>query len=1020
MKIQFQSDLQHQSEAISAVVNLFEGQEVCKSEFTVVNTYKQVKGEIAQQGSLFSTSTFSDTGVGNRLFLLNDEVLDNVKKVQLKNGLKQSDKLSDFDFTIEMETGTGKTYVYLRSAFELNKNYGFTKFVIVVPSVAIREGVAKSLDITQEHFKKIYGIDADWFVYNSAKPTAVRDFATNDNLSIMVINIDAFKEKTTKKEGESGQVRMHTRRNDLNDAKPIELIQETNPIVIIDEPQSVATTDKSKDAIKSLNPLCTLRYSATHIDKLNMLYKLDSIDAYEQKLVKQIEVASVGIKNDHNQAYIKLVSVKPQPRSASIEVDVMSKGKVTRKKVTIKPNEDLFGKTKNPVYEGYDVLDIYTEDGAEYINFHAKSDVIYLGQAIGQVDELLQKRIQIRKTIEEHLDKEIRLTSKGIKVLSLFFIDKVSNYRVYDKNNNRSAGVFCTYFEEEFRDILTKSPKYKKIYPSIYLENGQINTVALDELIAQVHNGYFAADKKKNSNGEVVDVFKESTSAQGASAKSAADIDAYKLIMTDKEKLLDLKEPLRFIFSHSALKEGWDNPNVFQICTLNESGSTIKKRQEIGRGLRICVDQKGERVHGFDVNTLTVMANESYDEFVSGLQKEIEEEENVQFGIVEDHLFANINIAEDGKPTEYLGTEKSAQLFQYIQEQGYITEKGKVEDKLKSAIHDNNLPLPEEFKDVQNVVFDKLKQVVGRNLKIKPADKKEQVKLNKEVYLSDEFKELWERIKYKTNFKLNFDEAKLIDECVEEIKDNLVCGFSKFEYKKALTAIERSGVNITDEKIASYVYEYRDFPLPDIVSYLQEETNLTRRAVVEILQKSGKLDYFKKNPQKFIEQACDIIVKKKQLFIVNGIKYEKIGDHAFFDQKLFENNELFGYLNKNMIEAKRCVHDYVVYDSETEELFAKELEKRDEVKLYAKLPSRWFKIDTPLGTYNPDWAVLIEKDGSEHLYFVVETKSSMLSSDLREAENKKIKCGKEHFKAIGDNAQFLKAKDYDSFADQIF
>jgi type III restriction enzyme len=835
----------------------------------------------------------------------------------------------------------------------------------------------------------------------------------------MVINIDAFKEKVTKKEGAVGQVRMHSRRDDLNGAKPIELIQETNPIVIIDEPQSVANTDKSKEAINSLNPLCTLRYSATHIDKLNMLYKLDSIDAYEQKLVKQIEVASIDVKNNHNQAYIKLISVKSNPRQASVEVDVMSKGKVTRKKITVRTGEDLFDRTKNPVYEGFDINDIYTEEDAEYINFYAKNEIIFLGKSIGQVDELLKKRLQIRKTIEEHLNKELRLTPKGIKVLSLFFLDKVSNYRIYDKSNNRSAGIFCTYFEEEFKDILAKNPKYRNIYPSIYLDDGQLNKVALNELVAQVHNGYFAADKKKNTSGDMVEVYKESTSTKGAPAKSASDIDAYKLIMTDKEKLLDLKEPLRFIFSHSALKEGWDNPNVFQICTLNESGSTIKKRQEIGRGLRICVNQEGERVHGFDVNTLTVMANESYEDFVSGLQKEIEDEENVHFGIVEEHLFANINIAEEGKPAEYLGADKSAEVYLYIKDNGYISSKGKVEDKLKTAIKDNNLLLPEQFADVKIVIFDKLKQVVGRNLKIKPADKKKTVSLNKKIFLSDEFKQLWDRVKYKTYFKLEFDEDKLIKEIVEEIKDNLVCSFSKFEYRKALTAIERSGVNITDERIATQLYKTRNFPLPDIVSYLQEETNLTRRAIVKILQDSDRIDLFKKNPQRFIEQACEIIIKKKQLFIVDGIKYEKIGEHAFFDQKLFEDNELFGYLNKNMIEAKCSVHDYVVYDSETEELFAKELESRDEVKLYAKLPSRWFKIDTPLGSYNPDWAVLIERDGSEHLYFVVETKSSMLSSDLREAENKKIKCGKKHFKAIGENTEFLKAKDYDSFVDQI-
>ena len=543
--------------------------------------------------------------------------------------------------------------------------------------------------------------------------------------------------------------------------------------------------------------------------------------------------------------------------------------------------------------------------------------------------------------------------------------------------------------------------------------------MALDELIAKIHNGYFAADKKKTSDGREVHIFKESTSKNGAAASASSDIDAYKLIMSDKEKLLDLGEPLRFIFSHSALKEGWDNPNVFQICTLNETNSVIKKRQEIGRGLRICVNQQGERVHGFDVNTLTVMANESYDDFVKGLQKEIEDEENIQFGVLEEHLFANINVAEINDTVEYLGADQSLKLFNFLKNIGYLNEKGKVEDKLKLAIKENNLLLPERFKKLESIIFDRIKQIVGRDLKVKPAREKKSISLNKEIYLSDEFKTLWEKIKYKTNFKLNFDEDKLIEECAEEIKHNLVCGFSKFEYSTASTAIERSGVSVTDEKIASYVYEHRDFVLPDLVSYLQEATSLTRKAIVQILQKSQKLDHFKKNPQKFIEQACDIVNKKKQLFIVDGIKYEKIGDHAFFEQTLFEENELFGYLNENMLEAKRCVHDHVLYDSETEEKFARELEKRDEVKLYVKLPSRWFKIDTPLGAYTPDWAVLISKDNTECVCFVVETKSSMQSSDLREAENKKIKCGKKHFKAIGRAAEFLKANDYESFINQV-
>ncbi len=1007
MKIQFIPNLEHQADAINSVVGIFEGQETCKTNFTVTS---------APQADLFSASLMSDIGVGNRLALLPDELEENVKAIQLSNGLKQSEKLDGKNFTVEMETGTGKTYVYLRSIFELNKKYGFSKFIIVVPSVAIKEGVYKSLQITEEHFRSQYdNVQYDYFVYDSSKREQVRSFATSDYIQIMVINIDAFRKSFTDPEKETKANLIHRADDRLSGMKPIEFIQSTNPIVIIDEPQSVDTTAKSKEAIETLNPLCTLRYSATHVEKYNMLYKLDSIDAYDRKLVKQIEVASIDVHDSHNKAYIKLLKVNASPRWAEVEFDEITSGKVNRVKKKLKCGHDLYERSGyRDIYEGYIINDIYTEEGNEYIDFTSKDDVIGLGQAIGSVDDNEYKRLQIRKTIEEHLDKELKLIPKGIKVLSLFFIDKVSNYRAYDEDGNPTLGKFGKIFEEELSALLRK-PKFKKLYPEIFPE-GKLDEYALQELVSQVHNGYFAIDKKKDAKGN--SIFKDSNLTGATAGKSKDDEGAYNLIMKDKERLLDLNVKLRFIFSHSALKEGWDNPNVFQICTLNETSSVMKKRQEIGRGLRICVNQDGERVHGFDVNTLTVMANESYEKFVSELQKEIEQEEGIKFGLVEKHQFANIPVIGDaGEKAVYLGADKSEQVWTYLNDNGYLDNRGKVTDELKTALKENSLDLPDDFKEQAAQINAVLKKVAG-GLNVKKHEEKKTVLFKKQAFDVD-FKPLWDKIKYKTWYKVDFNPEKLIEACAREIQSNLVGGSAKFKYTKATTAIEQSGVNIADEQTSTHSYTARDFQLPDIVTYLQEQTNLTRRSIVEILKKCGRLEAFKMNPQKFIEQAVTIIKNQMRLFIVDGIKYEKIGDDEFYAQELFEDQELMGYLNKNMLAVSKSIYDHVIYDSDVEESFAQELEKNTQVKVYAKLPN-WFKIDTPLGSYNPDWAVLVDKDGTEKLYFVVETKGSMFSDALRPTEKAKIVCGKEHFKALGDDAQFIKADSYDSFEDQAF
>ncbi len=987
MKIQFENNLEYQDRAISSVVDIFEGQEICQSNFSIVR--EQSKGQKTM-------GDYDDLGIGNRLELLDDELLTNIQKIQLRNGLPQSKKLGSMDFSIEMETGTGKTYVYLKSIFELNKRYGFTKFIIVVPSIAIKEGTKKTLEITSEHFKTLYeNTPYDYFVYDSSNLEQVRDFATSSDIRIMVINIDAFRKSFSDPSKETKANIIHRQNDRLNGQKPIEFIASTNPILIIDEPQSVDKTSKAKEAIETLNPLCRLRYSATHSQKFNLMYKLDSIDAYEQQLVKQIEVANVKLEDTSNKAYIRVVSVKANPRSAKVEIDVNQNGRTTRKVLTLKNGDDLYEKSKGrDVYDGYIVNDIYIEKESEYIEF-LNQEIVKLGETIGDADSDSIKRLQIRKTIEEHLDKELRLKPKGIKVLSLFFIDKVANYRAYDEQNNPKKGKFALWFEEEFKTI-SKKPKYQTLFTKI--DNNDVESI---------HDGYFAQDSK----GRVKD----------STGKNKDDESAFDKIMKNKERLLSFDEPLRFIFSHSALKEGWDNPNVFQICTLNETNSIMKKRQEIGRGLRICVDQDGQRVRGFDVNTLTVMANESYEDFARALQKEIEDEEGIKFGIIEEHFFANIAVEKENGKIEYFGSANSEVVYEYLKAKKYIDARGKIQDTLKTDIKENRFEVPQEFVALKADITSVITKMAG-NLNVKDADKRELISLNKEVYLSEDFKALWEQIKYKTTYRVEFDEAKLIDECVKHIQNDLTVGKIKYLYSKATNKITKAGVEIVEDTIKNDPLnsEIIDFTLPDIVTYIQNETNLTRRVIVDILIKSDKLQGFKNNPQRFIDGAIKIIKKVMSMFVVDGIKYQKLGDEFYYAQECFENQELYGYLSSNMVknETDKSIYTHTVYDSNIEKNFALEFNQNERVKLFTKLPN-WFKINTPLGSYNPDWAVVIEEENQEKLYFVVESKGSDLGLDIKTSESSKIACAKKHFEEISTKVELVQSDNFRNFSEHF-
>ena len=1000
MKIQFESQLGYQNHAINSIVNIFEGQEICQSNFTVFNAGS--KG----QKNMYD---YNDLGIGNRLELLDDEILSNVQNIQLKNGLPQTASIKDIktmDFSVEMETGTGKTYVYLKTIFEMNKKFGFTKFIIVVPSIAIKEGTNKTLQITNEHFKGLFdNINYDYFVYDSSNLEQVRDFATSSDIRIMIINIDAFRKSFTDPTKDNKANLIHRTNDRLNGMKPIDFISSTNPVVIIDEPQSVDKTDKAKEAIATLNPLCKLRYSATHVEKHNLMYKLDSIDAYEQKLVKQIEVANVRTTDNQNQAYIKFLNVTKNPITATVEIDVNDKGVTKRVAKTIKDGAILYDITKRDVYADYNVNEIWVADGDEYIQF-SNGMVVKIGESIGDTDEDTIKRLQIRKTIEEHLDKELRLNPKGIKVLSLFFIDRVANYRAYDEQGNVIKGKFALWFEDEYTKI-AKYPKYRTLFEDIK---------DIENEVSKIHDGYFSQDKKGQ--------FKDSNESTSGELKSNADDeDTFNRIMKNKEKLLSFDDNLRFIFSHSALKEGWDNPNVFQICTLKEgTKSEIRRRQEIGRGLRICVNQHGERVYGFDVNTLTVMANESYEDFAIGLQKEIEKEEGIKFGVIAKHEFANITMQDENGEVIYFGAQKSETLYNHLLENKYIDTKGKVQDKLKADINNGSFEVPQEFEVVKLQVLNVIKKIAG-DLNLKNADDKRVVKVNKQVLLSDDFKDLWNKIKYKTTYRVEFNEEDLVNECAKNINYEVQVGKIKYIYSKAKNRITKVGVKIENETLIKDKYidsEIIDYALPDIVTYLQNETNLTRKNIVDILIKSKKLNDFKNNPQKFIDKVVEIIKKTMSLFVVDGIKYQKLGDDYYYAQEIFESEELSGYLTKNMYQNQnnKSPFEYTVYDSDVEKKFAEDFDKNPDVKLFTKLPS-WFKINTPLGSYNPDWAVLIERDNYEKLYFIVESKGSNLGLDIRSSESSKIKCGKKHFEAIDSCVQLIQSSNFQNLSNSL-
>jgi type III restriction enzyme len=906
MKLKF-SHQAYQTRAVEAVVQVFDGQPLAQSDFSLAGTTASV--EYASDGS-----------IGNALTLSDEALLVNVRKVQEANGVVVSNDLvrsvsengkeefCPLNFTLEMETGTGKTYTFIKTMYELNKQYGFRKFVIVVPSVAIREGTMKNLQVTREHFSLDYAnVPCVPMLFDSNKLSDLRHFAQSDALSVLVINIDSFTKESNKinQKGERAFA-------------PIEYIKAVKPIVIVDEPQNFET-DIRRRALMDLNPLCTLRYSATHKNPYNLLYSLNPVQAYDLGLVKQIEVDGVLADESHNQAFIELISIDAKARGISVKVciHVNEKAGVKRKVLTLKLGDDLFDKSKRrDVYaEGYILNEIRAEEkeiefsGGRVLSLHAQQG--------GLEDDVM--RFQIERTVAAHFAKLRNLQEIGVKVLSLFFIDKVANYRAFDGDGNPVPGKFAVWFEEAFNKYASM-PKYKGLIP---------------HAASTVHNGYFSGDKK----------------GKGAAAKTiwldtkgnvAKDDDTYALIMKEKERLLSADEPLQFIFSHSALREGWDNPNVFQICTLNESHSALKKRQEIGRGLRLCVNQKGERVQDKRVNVLTVIPNESYEAFAKALQTEIEEETGVSF----DNRVKNARA------------------------------KARVKRKLLSAEEETL------------------------------------------------FKVIWEKISYQTRYSVKLDTPELIKQCIEALADKNQYPKvqpPKIRALKAKIVMRKDGVHGvvvgTDRSNA----QQEEITVPDVYAYIQNRVHLSRSSIFAILDGSGRLGELLINPQAFLDTAIAAIKNCLQALLVKGIEYHQINgrryEMALFDEELETylssvyppaSNELKTPISKTLLEAQPIGEDKsplgeaftcVVSESDPESQFAHDCSIDERVMFFFKLPYE-FKIATPLGTYNPDWAVVFESD--TRVYFVAETKSTTITGERRSKENLKIACGREHFKLVPD------------------
>ena len=990
IRLHFEPNLEYQHRAIEAVCGLFEGTESGNHAFSVSLpvALKQSEQKLGLELSVHKNSTK----------LSGNELLRNLQAIQERNGIEMSGEVKPdgWHFTVEMETGTGKTYVYLRTIYELNKRYGFSKFVIVVPSIAIKEGVDKSISIMREHFRTLYdGVEMNSFTYDSARLQEVRNFGNSDKLQIMICTIQSitnigkeaeeeFQDTAKRKGGKRAKRVMYTVSEKTDDRKPIEFIRECHPIVIIDEPQNIGTIGEEK-GIACLHPLCTLRYSATHKNLFHPVYALNAVDASAQKLVKGIEVASIQSDITHVEPYIKLVSTS-QKKGGSAKLEVLCKtasGDYGRELVGVQPGTLLGMCTHcDGVYDNVVVQEVHED----YIVCNHLESPLFIGQSTGGMDEEQITRAMIRATIEEHMKKEVKLRPKGIKVLSLFFIDQVSDYRQYDAARNRKPGPLVQMFEQEY-DKIMRMPQYRSLY------EGGIPPAA-----SEVHDGYFSIDKGKKGQDDIW-----TNTEDNAKGKEAAQ-RAYALIMRDKERLLSLDEPLKFIFSHSALREGWDNPNVFQVCVLRDMSSIVSRRQALGRGLRLCVNQEGVRVRESGVNTLTVIAREDFKTYAARLQKEYEAD-GVRFGVITKARLGVLEYTDDEGNIVRLGQELAQVVLDDLQSKKLITKEGKPTEELKKQLDAGTYKVPEACRCAQLQILSRLRQLT-RPIEIKDARERQTVTSRYEKMRQDkDFLELWNRIKKKTTYRVQFDSEELISNVIGVLNIELAKIKAPLITKTVTeTVMDINGIQSGAQKTTVTVMDTRQVPVGDILTTLEAATHLTRKTLSRILTGIQHLQAIRFNGPLFEKTVQRVIRAEMKKLMVKGVSYKPvtIGEKEYNAQELFKDTE--GYLDKMIQASGKCVMDHVIWDSEIEKQFALDAEASEQVKMYVKLPST-FRIHTPLGPYNPDWALVLDVEGKNHLYFVVETKGTDMLGELREKESGKIHCAEQHFNTVADGQE---------------
>lgn len=1020
MKLQFKHQ-KFQADAAKAVVDVFAGQPYLTPTYMIDRGYEKIEADGVKSSQIAIKEEEDFTGWRNERIVpeLSDKlILEHLQKVQRTNQLKPSDKLEGrYNLTIEMETGVGKTYTYIKTMYELNKHYGWSKFIVVVPSVAIREGVYKSFQVTQDHFAEEYGKKIRFFIYSSKNLTEIDRFASDSAINVMIINVQAFNKSVDANEKlESGK------RADKNSAiifrkldsfrsrRPIDVIAKTNPILIIDEPQSVEGAATKKN-LKLFCPLLTLRYSATHkSDSIyNMVYRLDAMEAYNKRLVKKIAVKGItesGSTATEGYVYLESVNVsKEKNPTASIQFDCKGAKGIRQKNVTVGIGYNLYDNSGNlDEYKvGFVIKAIDGRDNSvEFLN----GIKIFAGDVIGKVSEDQLRRIQIRETILSHLERERQLFHKGIKVLSLFFIDRVEKYKQYDEDGHPFNGIYADMFEEEYNDIIG----------SMQLRAGDDDYIRYLEVISahDTHAGYFSVDKK----GKMTD-----SKLSDKKAGTSDDIDAYDLIMKNKELLLDRdpkKSPVRFIFSHSALREGWDNPNVFQICTLKQSSSEVRKRQEVGRGLRLCVNQDGERmdanVLGNDVqsiNVLTVIASESYDSFAKGLQTELADAVAGRPVAVTADLFKDKIIVDAGGNEQVVDGDTAQAIYFDLIVNGYIDKKGVLTDKYYADKANGAIQVAEEVADSRDSVINILDSVYdSRAMQPENArDKNVELQVDPDKLAMPEFKALWKRISPKSVYVVDFDTDELVDKAIASINRNLHVPKIYFKVETGAMDEIKSKDSLLDgsafSKSKSSTYDSSkqirvgSSVKYDLIGKLVGETGLTRKAVVAILTGIEKpvFEQFKFNPEEFIIKAAALINDEKATAIIQHITYNVLDEH--YDTDIFTEPTIKGKLGTNAMKAQRHLYDHIVYDSTNERDFAADLDTNTDVAVYVKLPDSFY-IATPVGHYNPDWAIAFYEGTVKHIYFVAETKGSMSSMQLRLIEESKIHCAREHFKAISN------------------